>query len=159
MADVNAGQNLADPLRFLREEELRAGAEQLLFAARDIGADGEVELTSLGLGHAHGRLLALIARRGPLTVYEALRLLRITKQSLNRVTQDLATRGLIAIEPDRSDRRRRQIRLTDEGRALEQRLWRERAVRIAAAFREAGPEAVAGFRRVLAALAAVRRPR
>ncbi len=47
------------------------------------------------------------------------------------------------------DRRQRLLDLTDSGRELERRLTENQRKRFARAFREAGPEAVEGFHRVL----------
>jgi hypothetical protein len=41
------------------------------------------------------------------------------------------------------------LTLTDKGRSLERDLTERQMARIARAYREAGPEAVAGFKRVL----------
>ena len=45
------------------------------------------------------------------------------------------------------------LRLTAKGEALEAALWEAQRPRLARAFRKPGPDAVCGFRRVLAALA------
>ena len=50
---------------------------------------------------------------------------------------------------DAGDRRRRMLYLTDKGRELEYRLAERQAERLGRAFGAAGPDAVAGFRRVL----------
>ena len=50
------------------------------------------------------------------------------------------------------DKRERHLFLTDDGRALEQRLSDAQRARMRTAFRDAGPEAVAGFRKVLEAM-------
>jgi DNA-binding MarR family transcriptional regulator len=55
------------------------------------------------------------------------------------------------------DRRTRQLRLTQKGAALDGALWELQRPRLARAFREAGPDAVAGFRRVLSGIAGERR--
>jgi len=89
-----------------------------------------------------------------------LAILKITKQSLNRVLNDLLEQGFVERRPAPDDRRMRQLRLTEKGEALEAALWEAQRPRLARAFREAGPDAVLGFRRVLAALAdPERRPR
>ena len=46
----------------------------------------------------------------------------------------------------------RQLRLTPKGLELEEKLWEAQRPRLARAFRDAGPDAVAGFRRVLTGL-------
>lgn len=83
---------------------------------------------------------------------ELLSILKITKQSLNRVLNDLLSGGYVERKPAMRDRRMRQLNLTEKGLALENRLWEAQRARIVRAFREAGPEAVTGFRRVLTSL-------
>jgi len=87
-----------------------------------------------------------------MTVGELLAILKITKQSLSRVLRELVKTGHIAQRKGTRDRRQRLLELTEKGRALEGRLFALQRARIAKAFREAGPEAVAGFRKVLMGL-------
>lgn len=148
MADAT---KLASPL-FLREAEIRRGIELLYFgyAAMIRGADEQLE--AQGLGRAHHRALYFIARRPAMPVSDLLRLLGITKQSLSRVLQDLATRGLVAQAVGSRDRRQRLLTLTPEGAALEAELFACLRERVAQAYAEAGPHAVAGFWAVLSGL-------
>ena len=52
----------------------------------------------------------------------------------------------------RLDKRERHLYLTEEGKALEAKLSDAQRARMRAAYRKAGPEAVAGFRQVLEAM-------
>jgi len=153
MADVKSAlrQPQASPL-YLRDEELKQGVDLLLFAARDVSQEGARTLAQARLGRAHRRALYFIARRPGLSVAELLSILKITKQSLARVLNDLLADGYVERKPAMRDRRMRQLSLTDKGLALENRLWEAQRARIVRAFREAGPDAVTGFRRVLASL-------
>lgn len=157
MSDVKLAEPrpLASPL-FLRDEELRQGVDLLFFAFRDVMNEGGELLAAEGLGRAHRRALHFIARHPGLSVAELLDLLKITKQSLARVLKHLLTRGLVEQRMSRSDRRKRELRLTERGEALDAALWAAQRGRIARAFREAGPDAVSGFRRVLTGLSAKR---
>ena len=76
----------------------------------------------------------------------------MTKQSLNRVLRTLISDGLVESRVGTADKRERHLVLTDKGRELEQRLSDAQRARMRAAYREAGPEAVAGFRQVLEAM-------
>lgn len=154
MADVNYAEPrpTASPL-YLRDEELKQGIDFLFHAYSDLFAQGEEALRAAGLGRAHHRALHFIARNPGITVAALLGILKITKQSLNRVLNDLLNQGFVERRPAPQDRRMRQLRLTAKGAALEAVLWEAQRPMLARAFREAGPEAVAGFRRVLAALA------
>ncbi len=144
---------LSNPsLLFLREPELRRGIELLYFGYRDFTRGPDLVLDRHGFGRAHHRALYFIARKPGLTVSELLKLLRITKQSLARVLQDLAGRGLIETGVGRVDRRQRTITLTAAGDALERELFEALKERMQTAYVEAGPQAVAGFWQVMHAL-------
>jgi DNA-binding MarR family transcriptional regulator len=78
--------------------------------------------------------------------------LRITKQSLSRVLGQLVREGFVEQRQGRSDRRQRQLSLTAKGVAVERELARVQQARVAKAYRDAGAEAVAGYRKVLIGL-------
>lgn len=137
---------------FLREAEVRRGIELMHFGQTLLGRAVEPVLAAEGLGRAHQRALYFIARRPDLSVSDLLRLLAITKQSLGRVLGDLETRGLVEMRQGRNDRRQRLLRLTADGQALETRLFEAMRARLAAAYAEAGQDAVTGFWRVLEGL-------
>jgi len=140
------------PSLFLREDELKRGAELILRAHRALADATDAALADHSLGHADYRALFLIGRHPGLSISELQHLLRIKKQSLARVLEHLTSEGLIEQSPDRRDRRRRALRLTDRGAALEQTLFRAVRERMANAYRQAGAEAVGGFWEVLTAL-------
>jgi DNA-binding MarR family transcriptional regulator len=145
MADVKTGPN---PL-FLREEELRLAIEMLFFAYRDFTAEPDQILAQYGFGRAHHRVIYFVGRHPGITVSELLAILAITKQSLSRVLGQLVAEAFISQRPGERDRRQRLLDLTEKGRELEHRLTENQRKRFARAFREAGPEAVGGFHRVL----------
>jgi DNA-binding MarR family transcriptional regulator len=153
MADVKRAETytIASPL-YLEDEALKQGVDLLFFAFSDIFAQGDGALRAANLGRAHRRALYFIARHPGLSVAELLGILKITKQSLNRVLNDLLDGGFVERKSGIKDRRMRQLRLTQKGSALEAALWETQRPRLVRAFRDAGPEAVAGFRRVLAGL-------
>ena len=79
-------------------------------------------------------------------------ILRITKQSLARVLSELMQRGYVAQSPGSTDRRQRLLTLTAAGIALEQQLFARQRERLGPAYRQAGADAIRGFRRVLRAI-------
>lgn len=145
MTDVKSAVN---PL-FLREEELRQGIELLFFAYRDFTAEPDALLGDYGFGRAHHRVIYFVGRHPGITVSELLGILQITKQSLSRVLGQLVQEGFIIQQPGQRDRRQRLLELTDKGIELERLLTERQRTRIATAYREAGAEAVEGFRKVL----------
>ncbi len=148
MADLKSSSY---PL-FLREEELRQGIEMLFYAYRDFTAEPDAMLAEYNLGRAHHRALYFIGRHPDTTVSELLGILRITKQSLSRVLGELVRQGFVSQRPGPTDRRQRLLSLTEKGIELERRLTENQRLRFARAYREAGAEAVEGFRTVLAGL-------
>lgn len=137
---------------YLREPELRRGMELLFFAYRDFTQASDSLLAEYGFGHAHRRALYFIAKDSGLTVSCLLRVLRITKQSLNRVLNELQERGLVEQRVGVTDRRQRRLFLTAAGAALERQLFDVIRTRMAKAYADAGPQAVAGFWSVLGGL-------
>jgi DNA-binding MarR family transcriptional regulator len=140
-------------LLYLREEEIRLGMELLFFGYRGFTAGPDAVLDGVGLGRAHHRALYFIGRSPGLSVSDLLAILGITKQSLARVLKTLAEDGYVAIARGAADGRQRLLRLTDKGAALERAAFDAQRETLAQAYREAGPAAVDGFRRVLRALA------
>lgn len=136
-------------LLFLTDEQLRQGVELMFFAYRAFTSDADEILKTEGFWRAHHRALHFIGSRKALAVSDLLEILGVTKQSLNRVLRELIDKGLVESRVGEKDRRRRVLALTEEGAALERRLAEAQRARVRRAFREAGPDAVAGFRQVL----------
>lgn len=149
MADAKS--SAANPL-FLRDEELRQGIELLFYAYRDFTSDVDVILREYDFGRAHHRVIHFVGRNPGITVAQLLAILRITKQSLSRVLGQLVSGEFIRQEKGRADRRQRLLYLTRNGVEIERRLSQPQRERVARAYREAGAEAVAGYRQVLLGL-------
>ena len=139
-------------LLFLTDEQLRKGIEAMFFAYRGFTADPDRILSEKGYGRAHHRALHFIHRSPGTTVNNLLSILGVTKQSLNRVLRTLIDDGLVESTVGQRNKRERHLRLTERGSALERALSDAQRDRMRGAYRAAGPEAVAGFRRVLEAM-------
>lgn len=139
-------------LLFLTDEQLRKGIEAMFFAYRGFTADPDRILSDKAYGRAHHRAIHFIHRSPGTTVNNLLAILGVTKQSLNRVLRTLVDDGLVASTVGKHDRRERHLHLTEAGAALERALSDAQRDRMRSAYRAAGPEAVAGFRRVLEAM-------
>jgi len=142
---------LGKPL-FLREEELRRGIELMFFAYRDFTGEADSILAEQDMGRAHHRAIYFVGRHPGITVSDLLSILKITKQSLSRVLSRLVKDGYIIQKTGTGDRRQRLLYLTEQGSALEARLTELQGRRFAAAYREAGAQAVEGFQNVLQGL-------
>ncbi|SEK76025.1 transcriptional regulator, MarR family [Roseovarius nanhaiticus] len=148
MAEAQGGEALL----FLTDEQLQQGIEAMFFAYQGFTADPDRILGTMAYGRAHHRAIHFIARKPGTTVTNLLNILGVTKQSLNRVLRTLVEDGLVASRVGKVDKRERNLHLTPEGAALERQLSDAQRARMRAAYRAAGPGAVAGFRQVLEAM-------
>jgi DNA-binding MarR family transcriptional regulator len=141
-----------DSLAYLTDEQLRQGIEAMFFAYRGFTADPDRILATMAYGRAHHRAIHFIARSPGTTVNNLLGILGVTKQSLNRVLRTLVDDGLVESKVGSTDKRERNLHLTEEGAQLERQLSVAQRARMRAAYGDAGPDAVAGFRTVLEAM-------
>ena len=148
MAETTSG----DTILFLTDEQLRQGIEAMFFAYQGFTADPDRILEGMSYGRAHHRALHFIARAPGTTVNNLLAILGVTKQSLNRVLRTLIEDGLVESRVGQTDKRERNLLLTEAGAQLEARLSDAQRARMREAYKQAGPEAVKGFRDVLEAM-------
>ena len=139
------GENLL----FLTDDQLLQGIELLFFAYRGFTSDPDLILENYTYGRAHHRAIHFIQRRPGTTVNSLLEILGVTKQSLNRVLRQLIEDGLVESKVGEKDRRERHLFLTKSGKDLESELSFAQRKRLRNAYKEAGPDAVQGFRKVL----------
>ncbi len=92
--------------------------ELFFFAYRDFVGDADRLLENYGFGRAHHRVLHFVHRRPGLTIAALLDILRITKQSLNRVLKQLLDGGFVEARPGAADRRQRLLFPTAKGAKL-----------------------------------------
>ena len=148
----NVSAQSGENLLYLTDEQLRKGIEAMFFAYRGFTADPDRILEQHAYGRAHHRAIHFIHRSPGTTVNNLLSILGVTKQSLNRVLRALIEDGLVESRVGHRDKRERHLYLTEAGAALERELSDAQRARMRAAYRAAGPQAVAGFRQVLEAM-------
>lgn len=138
---------------FLRDEELERSLELLLLAERDLLARANEALARERLSEHDFRLLYLVQRHPGTTIAELCSILGMSKQSLSRHIQNLVAMGLVVQQAaPRGDRRRRPLAVTEEALEVIARVGEAHKASLRRAFKNAGPEAVEGFQRVLAVL-------
>ena len=146
MVDIKSRS--ANPL-FLREEDLKQGIELLFFAYRDFISDSDEILKKYDFGRAHHRVIHFISRNEGISVSELLKILKITKQSLSRVLNQLVDRKYVELKQSKKDKRHRNLFLTESGKELEKLVSFPQNQRVARAYRTAGADAVEGYRKVM----------
>jgi len=92
--------------------------ELFFFAYRDFVGDADRLLETYRFGRAHHRVLHFVSRQPGLTIAELLEILKITKQSLNRVLKELIAESFIEARAGAQDRRHRQLHTTAKGARL-----------------------------------------
>ena len=142
-------QPCGENLLFLTDDQLLQGIELLFFAYRGFTSDPDLILENYTYGRAHHRAIHFIQRRPGTTINSLLKILGVTKQSLNRVLRQLIEDGLVESKVGEKDRRERHLFLTNSGKDLESELSFAQRKRLRTAYKEAGPDAVQGFRKVL----------
>jgi DNA-binding MarR family transcriptional regulator len=128
---VPASARAAPPRRLEDDDEALALVELFFFAYRDFVGDADRLLENYGFGRAHHRVLHFVHRRPGLAIAALLDILKITKQSLNRVLKQLLDAGFVEARPGAADRRQRLLYPTPRGA----RLARELAALQSARFR------------------------
>jgi DNA-binding MarR family transcriptional regulator len=122
------------------DPQLITFVELLFFAYRDFTREADAILAEFGLGRAHHRVLHFVNRHPGLRVADLLDILKITKQSLNRVLKELIEKGFIEQRPGTSDRRQRLLFTTRTGHELAERLAKLQTRRIMRALADQQPD-------------------
>jgi DNA-binding MarR family transcriptional regulator len=113
--------------------------ELFYFAYRDFVGDADRILEVYGFGRAHHRVLHFVSRQPGLTIAALLDILKITKQSLNRVLKELIAKNFIDARAGALDRRHRQLYATTEGEKLAYDLAQAQTRRFSTAMEDLGP--------------------
>ena len=143
----------SDPdLSSLQDDELIRDIELLFYAYRDFTSEPDEILKAYGFGRAHHRVVHFVGRNPGMNVTELLMILKVTKQSLSRVLSQLINEGFVLQKKGSRDRRQRLLSLTERGERLFSELSNPQKARVAGAYRQAGTDAVAGYRKVLTVL-------
>ncbi|MBV9078980.1 MAG: winged helix-turn-helix transcriptional regulator [Methylobacteriaceae bacterium] len=123
-------------------------------AARHVTQHYDRHLAPVGITVNQYGILARIAGLGPIPINRLAARLFMDRTTLGRTLRPLEREGLVRIEPDPDDKRRRGLVVTEAGRALLDQarpLWAEAQSRFAEAY---GPEEDAALRVTLAGLLA-----
>lgn len=115
--------------------------ELLFFSYRDFVGDADRRLAADGFGRAHHRVLYFVSRNPGMTVAGLLDLLRITKQSLNRVLKELLEKNYVTQREGEADRRQRLLHVTEAGAALAHELAVLQSERVNRALEKCAPGA------------------
>ena len=144
MADLN---NLISPF-FLNDKEIKKVIELIFFSYRDFTAGPDKVLEKLNFGRAHHRVIYFVGKKDKITIKELLGVLKITKQSLSRVLNQLVKEGFIVVSTG-SDKRTKILSLTKKGTNLENELSTIQIKKIKKAINSFNQEDIDGFKKIL----------
>ena len=144
MADL---KNLISPF-FLNEKEVRKIIELVFFSYRDFTAGPDQILEKLNFGRAHHRVIYFVGKKDKITIKELLGVLRITKQSLSRVLNQLVKEGFIEVSTG-LDKRTKNLSLTSKGLSLENKLSTIQIQKIKNVIKDFNQKNIDGFKKIL----------
>ena len=136
-------------LLYLKDTQLKQIIEKLFTSYKESFTDGKKTLDKYSIGIAHHKVMHLLSIYEGITISELLNKLRITKQSLNRVLQELIKLEIIFFKKDQRDTRVKHVFLTDKGKKLFEEIFLIQKKRIYNALLKSSSEEVLNFDNVL----------
>ena len=136
-------------LLYLKDHQLKEYIEKIFNGYRETVADAKKVLDKHALGTAHNKVIHLISLYEGITISSLLRKLMVTKQSLNRVLNDLVEIKAIKFKRDEIDTRVKHVYLTEEGEKIFDEIFSAQKKRIYDAFLSSESNDVISFDKVL----------
>ena len=136
-------------LLYLKDHQLKEYIEKIFNGYRETVADVKKVLDKHSLGTAHNKVIHLISLYEGITISSLLRKLKVTKQSLNRVLNDLVAIKAIEFRRDEIDTRVKHVYLTEEGNKIFDEIFSAQKKRIYDAFLSSDSDDVMSFDKVL----------
>ena len=144
MTDLN---KLLTPL-FLSEKEIRKIIELIFFSYREFTLGPDEILNKINYGRAHHRVIYFVGKQKNITIKDLLGILKITKQSLSRVLNQLVKEKYIILSTG-EDKRTKNLSLTKKGHKLENELSTIQIKKIKNILKNANEDNIGGFKTLL----------
>jgi len=132
-----------------RNLELNQALEAIHFGFKTLISKPDERLAEIAYSRVHHRILYFIARNSECSVNELLEVMGVSKQYLNRPLRQLTEDGYVDVKQDSQDKRVKRIKLSKQGIKLEFELTEDQRKRFEKVFKSAGPQAEAGWRKVM----------
>ena len=136
-------------LLYLKDEQLKQLIANIFTSYRETFSDAKKVLDKYSIGIAHHKVIHLISMYEGITISELLKKLKITKQSLNRVLNDLIKIETIVFKKDDLDSRIKHVFLNDKGKKIFDEVFSIQKKRIHDAFLNSTSNEVLNFENVL----------
>ena len=136
-------------LLYLKDEQIKAFIEKIFIAYRESFSDSKTTLNKHSLGLAHHKVIHLLSIYDGITISSLLKKLRITKQSLNRVLNDLIKNEYIFFKKGKKDSRLKHIYLSYTGEKIFNEIFAAQKKRIYKALLNSSSKEVIHFDNVI----------
>ena len=136
-------------LLYLKDEQLKQLIANIFTSYKETFSDAKKILDKYSIGIAHHKVIHLISMYEGITISELLKKLKITKQSLNRVLNDLIKIEAIVFKKDDLDSRIKHVFLNDKGKKIFEEVFSIQKKRIYDAFLNSTSNEVLNFENVL----------
>ena len=136
-------------LLYLKDEQLKEFIEKLFVSYRETFTDAKSVLDIYKIGIAHQKVLHLLSLYKGITISKLLKKLKVTKQSLNRVLNDLIKIDAITFEQDSIDTRLKHVHLTNKGEEIFEQIFSIQKKRIYKALLNSSSSEVLHFNNIL----------
>tara|TARA_B110000444_G_scaffold145350_1_gene135931 strand:- start:499 stop:936 length:438 start_codon:yes stop_codon:yes gene_type:complete len=136
-------------LLYLKDEQLKELIVNIFTSYRETFADAKNILDKYSIGIAHHKVIHLISMYEGITISGLLKRLKITKQSLNRVLNDLIKIDSIIFKKDDQDSRVKHVFLNEKGKKIFEEVFFVQKKRIYNAFLSSNSNEVLNFENVL----------
>jgi len=136
-------------LLYLKDEQLKDLIEKLFISYRETFSDAKKVLDKHSIGLAHHKVIHLLSMYQGISISELLKRLKVTKQSLNRVLNDLIKLEIVTFRKDDQDTRVKHVFLNEKGKKLFNEIFDLQKKRIYNALLKSSSEEVINFDNVL----------
>ena len=136
-------------LLYLKDDQLKDLIEKIFISYRETFSDSKEILDKYSIGLAHQKVIHLLSMYKGITISGLLKKLKITKQSLNRVLQDLIKLEVVIFEKDDQDTRIKHVFLNKKGEKIFNEIFETQKKRIYKALLDSNSEEVINFDNVL----------
>ena len=136
-------------LLYLKDDQLKDLIEKIFISYRETFSDSKEILEKYSIGLAHQKVIHLLSMYEGITISGLLKKLKITKQSLNRVLQDLIKLEVLIFKKDDQDTRIKHVFLNKKGEKIFNEIFESQKKRIYKALLDSNSEEVINFDNVL----------
>ncbi len=136
-------------LLYLKDDQLKDLIEKLFISYRETFSDSKKILDKYSIGLAHQKVIHLLSMYHGISISELLKRLKVSKQSLNRVLNDLIKLDVLVFKKDEIDTRIKHVFLNEKGRKVFDEIFEIQKKRIYNALLHSSSEEVINFDKVL----------